>query len=395
MTALRIAIVGGGIAGLTLALASHRAGLHPIVYEKSRQPRDTETGLQLSPNAVRQLRRLGAGPGLRSVSSLPQALDFVHWREGAPLLRVPIRPAYAERFDSDHHALRRADLRDILLRLLPVGTVRLGRLCGWVDEHADGVRLTFADGTSAEADVAVGADGVHSGIRALSNPASEPVHSGMDAYRGLSQADSAIPGEPPVVRVWLGQDRHFVCYPVDSGRLINFVAVVPTPSPRAFATAAGAPATHEDVLREFAGWDPAVGALVRAAPSISRWPVFDQDPLTTWNTARTTLVGDAAHPMLPHQAQGACQGIEDAVALAELLRHTGRLGVTEALRRYAALRAPRTARIQLLSREYGTLMHSPEGAELAAVLQPRDVIDQMAETYAYDAHARAVEAALE
>ncbi|MGC0422696.1 FAD-dependent monooxygenase [Embleya sp. AB8] len=388
---LRIAVVGGGIAGLTFALAAHRAGLAATVYERSRQPRDGAAGLQLSPNAVRSLTRLGAGPGLRSVATRPGELDFRHWRDGAELLRAPIRPAYAERFGAEHHTLLRTDLRELLSGLLPAGTVRYGAPCVGLHEHADAVRVDFADGTCTSADIAVGADGAHSRIVARAHPDHPPRHSGMDAYRAVVPIGADPRATPDrAIRVWVGDDRHFLAYPVAGGRRLNLVLVAPADPAAGPDERWGGPVEAEPVARALADWDPAVPALLRAGAVLHRRPLFDRDPLPAWSTARTTLIGDAAHPMLPHQAQGACQAVEDAVVLATLLAHAEHLGVAEALRRYAAHRAPRTARIQGASREFGTLMHSVAGAELLAELAPDALFALLAETYGYDAEAQAL-----
>lgn len=385
----RVAIIGAGIAGLTLALAAHRAGLTATVYERGRErvgPRDTdgEAGLQLGPNAVRVLERLGAGPALHAVSCHPVTLEFLHWRDGTPHLRVPIRPAYADRFGAEHVVLRRADLRHVLNGLLPPGTVRADRRCVAVDERPDLVRAMFADGPHVDADVVVGADGLHSTLRAHVGAGGQPlVHSGNDVFRALAPTTRALPATSHAVRLWLGPDRHFLTYPVDRGRHLNVVAVIPAVSD----AVAGPPdrATPvEDLAAGFAAWDPAVGAILRTCPPVHRRPLYDREPLATWSTDRVTLIGDAAHPMLPHQAQGACQAIEDADTLATLLAHADRTGVPEALRRLQALRAPRTAYVQARSREFGRLMHSPEGAELIAGIGPDGFIDLMTDTYAHD-----------
>lgn len=391
----RIAVVGAGIAGLTFALAAHRAGLVTTVYEKSRQSRAGAAGLQLGPNAVRSLERLGAGPGLRSVSSRPGRLDFRHWRDGAALLRVPIRPGYFTRFGAEHHVLLRTDLHKLLLGLLPPDTVVHGAPCVGVREGADEVRIAFADGTSAAAEVVVGADGMHSKVAARMHPDRRPRHSGMDAYRAVVPIGAVErAADDDAVRVWLGTDRHFLCYPVASGRRLNLVLVAPSDAGADPEQSRAEPVDAEVVARSLVDWDPAVPALLRTSAELHRRPLFDRDPLPTWSTARTTLIGDAAHPMLPHQAQGACQAIEDAVVLATLLAHGGRSGVSEALRRYAAHRAPRTARVQGESREYEALLHSPAGAELLAGLDADALLDLMAWTYGYDAEEQALATAL-
>ena len=299
---------------------------------------------------------------------------------------MPIRPAYADRFGAEHVVLRRADLRGVLSGLLPPGTVRADRRCVAVDERPDHVRAMFADGSHVDADVVVGADGLRSTLRAHVGAGGQPlVYSGTDAHRALAPT-RALPPAPHAVRLWLGPDRHFLTYPVDRGRHLNVVAVVPATSD---AGPPGQSTPVEDLAADFADWDPAVGAILRACVRVHRRPLYDREPLATWNTDRATLIGDAAHPMLPHQAQGACQAIEDADTLATLLAHADRIGVPEALRRHHALRGPRTALVQARSREFGRLMHSPEGAALVGGIGPDDLIDLVADTYAHDPHPHA------
>ncbi|MYW04986.1 FAD-dependent monooxygenase [Streptomyces sp. SID3343] len=403
---LRVAVVGGGIAGLAFAAAAQRLGLDASVrvYEKDGPPRESEAGLQLGPNATRILQRLGAGPALRAVSARPDTLDFVHGRDGSPLLTVPVRPAYAERFRAEHHTLLRADLRHTLTGLLSADTVHRERRCASVTEELGGARLRFTDGTSERADVVVGADGMRSIVRARDRPEPPLVHSGMAACRAVVPIEALDRRPQASVRIWVGVGRHFLCYPVASGRRLNVVAIVPDDhaythtdtdtraQAHADRTPGATPVVAEDLAREFADWDPAVAALVRAAPAIHRVPLLDREPFAEWSTAHTTLIGDAAHPMLPHQAQGACQAIEDAVTLATMLRAADRRGVPEALRRYAALRAPYTARVQRGSREHGALMHSADGVALLARSRPEDVLDLVADTYGHDAEQQALAA---
>ncbi|MGW4028732.1 FAD-dependent monooxygenase [Streptomyces sp. NPDC004838] len=388
MRPFRIAVVGGGIAGLALALAVHRTlpRFEVTVFERSRRPGESGAGLQLGPNAVGLLERLGAGPALRANACLPESLDFLHWADGTRLLRVPVRPGYAQRFGADLLVLRRRDLHKALEWLLPAGTVRLGVRCTGVEESPDGVRVHLAGGTARaeEADLVVGADGLRSTVRVLSQPDAHPVQSGMDAYRGLAPA---APGATPGVRMWLGPDRHLLCYPVDRGRSLNTIALLPSAVADA-GPATGGPLTGAVAARAFGGWDPVATGVLRGCPKVWRQPLYDLEPLPHWSTGRTTLVGDAAHAMLPHRAQGACQAVEDAVTLAALLGDADRLGLPEVLRRYEEVRRPRTALLQALSRATGALLSGPDAVDRLARLSPEDLTEQLARVYGHDALAR-------
>jgi salicylate hydroxylase len=238
--------------------------------------------------------------------------------------------------------------------------IHLGhRLTGFVD-HGDRVEATFDNGARAAADALVGADGIHSTVRAALFGPERPRFTGCIAYRGLVLAERLTHlGLEIVSSNWMGPGGHFVHYFVAGGRLVNFVAINERETwTRESWTDRGQVA---DALAAFDGWHPQVRAIIGAVDETFIWALFDRLPLERWSMGRVTLLGDACHPMLPFMAQGAAQAIEDGATLAACLREGGAGDVATALRRYEALRRPRATRLQELSRANKTRFHLPDG----------------------------------
>lgn len=356
---LRVAVVGAGIAGLTVAAALDRAGLRCAVFEQARQLREVGAGLQLSPNATGPLRRLGLGGHLDRVAVRPAAIEMRGYADGRPRGRTPLGAEAERRYGAPYLTVHRADLHRGLLDRLPPGTVHLGRRCVALDGEPDRVTLRFADGGTHTADVVVGADGIHSVVRGLLVD-DEPRFCGQVVYRGLAPAErlAHLVREPKVL-VWLGPGQHLVCYPISGGTLVNVVASTPG---QWRAESWTAPGRVEDLAGSYADWHDDARQVLTATDTVTRWALHDRDPVGAWSRGRITLAGDAAHPMLPFGAQGANQAVEDAVVLAGCLAGRTRAGVPAALRRYQRLRMPRTARVQQAMRANATHHHEPDGA---------------------------------
>jgi salicylate hydroxylase len=348
---LSVAVVGAGIGGLAASLALTRAGFEVTVFEQSAELGEVGVGLHLAPNGSRILRSWGLAEALDEAAARPQALEIRKWDDGKTLMRQPMGEAWEHEYGAPYFTLHRAALHRVLAREVPA--VRLGRrLVGWSQAPGQ-VRLSFADGSSATADLLVGADGVHSVIRQSIAGDEEAVFSGVTAYRGLV-ASSASPGlADRTMFVWSGPHARLLCYPV-AGGLLTYVGVVPDSewTVESWSTL-GDPA---ELQAAYDGWDPAVTALLTAVRETRRWALYDREPLDRWGDGRITLLGDAAHPMLPHHGQGASQALEDAVALAYCL--TASPG-PDGLRQYEELRRPYTAAIQLGSRGSGTVGMRP------------------------------------
>jgi salicylate hydroxylase len=258
--------------------------------------------------------------------------------------------------------VHRADLQGALLRLVGPRPLRLGHRLTGVSRAGDGgddMILTFADGTTHRADLVVGADGIHSVVRE-SLVRDTPVFSGLGVFRGLVLVDRLpAPAREPLIRMWLGPGRHFVCYPVAGGSLMSFAAIAPLAAEGAESwSAAGDPAA---LIEAFDGWSGLVSDITRAADTVRRWALYDRPVLHTWSAGRLTVLGDAAHPMLPFMAQGANQAVEDAVELASLLAGAGRDEIPQLLLTYEKARAPRAAAIQHGSRGQTEAMHLADG----------------------------------
>jgi salicylate hydroxylase len=356
-------VVGAGIGGLTAALALRAAGLDVAVYEQADALREVGAGIQLAPNATRLLQRLGLSEALARAGVRPDAIEHKRWQDGRVLLRQPLGETCERTFGAPYYHLYRPDLLSVLAEALPPGVVRLGHRCSAVAQDDDAVTLTFDNGATVCAPVVIGADGIHSTIRALVLVPESPRFSGSIAYRGLVPAERlAHLRLPRYSNGWLGPDRHFVHYFVGAGaRLLNFVAIVPAGDWRVESWSATGEVA--DALAEFDGWHPTVRAIITAADRTHRWALYDREPLETWSVGRVTLLGDAAHAMLPFMAQGACQAVEDAVVLARCLGDAGRDAVTEAVRRYETARKPRVWDVQRASYRNATIYHLPDGEQ--------------------------------
>jgi salicylate hydroxylase len=247
--------------------------------------------------------------------------------------------------------MHRADLVDFLAKVLPAGVVHTGHRGIAFEQSGDVAKVSFANGAVAEADVVVAADGIHSELRPYVFPPSRPVFHGSVAYRGVL-ARERIPDWPSDAwLMWLGKGKHFLPFPVRAGLLINYVGFVPADQEMKESwSAPGDP----DVLRsEFAGWEPRIERLLRQVQATFRWALYDREPLPGWSKGRLTLLGDAAHPMLPHLGQGANQSIEDGMALATILARADRTTAPAALLAYERLRRERVAAVQRGARENG------------------------------------------
>lgn len=360
-----IAIVGGGIGGLAAALHLRRVGIEATVYEQSAELREVGAGLVVPPNMVRPLQQLGLQEALAQVAvRLEAAWEFRRWRDGRVLFVQPMGEACRQLYGTDCYVVHRGDLLKVLEQALPASQLRLDHRCTGVQQDADGVTLRFTrnNGMVVEVrcDAAIGADGIHSVMRKAVAPEEEARFSGLAAFRCLVPAEAApAMALRPVHTLWLGPQRHFVHYPISAGRLVNVVAIVPAGEWQQESwTASG---TIADLRAEFDGWDARVLQLIESATDTKRWALVDRSPLPRWSVGRLSLLGDAAHAMLPFFAQGAAQAVEDAQALAHVLQGADPHALPQALQRYEALRHPRASQVQLMSRGREIRNHLPDG----------------------------------
>jgi salicylate hydroxylase len=359
---MRIIVIGAGIGGLAAALTLRRAGLDVQVFEQAAELREVGAGIQISPNASRILNRLGLEEPMRRLGVRPRSIVIRRWDDGRELARQPLADACERNFGAPYYNFHRADLLDLLSAAVPQGVLHLDHRCVGLTQHADRVEVQFHNGATADADVVVGADGIHSTVRKAVMGPESPQFSGHVAYRGLVLADRvAHLGLEVAASVWWGPEHHFVHYYVGAGaRYLNWVALTPGEWRVESWTARGEVA---DALMEFEGWHPQIRELIGAVETTNRWALYDRDPLPRWTVGRVTLMGDAAHPMLPYMAQGAVQSIEDAAVLAKCLERGDAHDVGAALSRYEQTRKPRASRCQEGSRNNAIMFHLADGEE--------------------------------
>ncbi|MGB9365973.1 MAG: FAD-dependent monooxygenase [Xanthobacteraceae bacterium] len=345
---LHVAIVGGGIGGLFAANALIAQGLEVTVYEQAPALGEIGAGVFLTPNSVRHLQRVGLEAAVEKFGARVGARSHYFRHDGAPI--APVRVTDSAGWNATF-GMHRADLVALLADALPDGVIRCGQRCTGFTQSGDVARVSFDDGAHAEADVVIAADGIHSELRPFVFPPSRPVFSGSIAYRGLVSHERVAGWPTDRWQMWLGTGKHFLAFPVRAGRIINYVGFVP--ADEEMQESWSAPGDPDVLRREFAGWDPRVETLLRQVHATFRWALYDREPLPTWTNGRLTLLGDAAHPMLPHLGQGANQSIEDGMALATILAHAERSAAPAALLAYEQLRRERVAQVQRGARENG------------------------------------------
>ena len=344
----KIAIIGGGLGGAAAALALHRHGIEAEVYEKAPELSEIGAGLNLSPNALKAFRYLGVEDAAIDIGYQAAEQVIRSYRSGRVLARLQRDHSIVDRYGAMFLTIHRADLLDILVHALPDGMVRLDAGCIGVETRPGGAVARFADGSAVEADAVIGADGIRSAVReSLFGPVA-PSFTGRVCWRGLVPRE-AITDDRYAMQMtsWWGPHGHIVHYPVRRGELVNFVAHRDTDAWTEESW------TYEcdrgELMEIFADWNPDLLKLLESSERYYKWALYDRDPLESWGRGRITLLGDAAHPMLPYLGQGACMAVEDACILAEAIVRAPD-DLEAALRDYERLRMPRTSRAQIGSR---------------------------------------------
>ena len=366
----RALIIGAGITGLATALSLSRRGWSVKVYERASALEAVGAGIQLAPNGMKVLRALGLEGEILSRGSLPEALEMRLGQSGRRIFSIPVRHVAPYRWRAPYVHIHRADLIAVLAGALNAAApdvLRLGTPVQGIENARGAVRLD--DGREEVGDVVIAADGFRSDVRAQVFDAPPPRDTGMIAWRAVVPAHRLGHDTPPETAcVWAGPGRHAVTYHLSKAGLVNFVGIVERQLDQSEQyerwDATGA---RSEALVDFDGWDPAVTTLIQQADSLGRWTLFDRPPSQDWVSGRAVLTGDAAHPMLPTMAQGGCQGLEDAWALAACLGSgEGSMDetvVAEGLQRFTALRQPRTAEIQRRAMRNARDFHHHPGAE--------------------------------
>lgn len=315
-TNLTIAIVGAGIGGLTLALALREHGIDAQLYEQTGELREVGAAVALSANATRFYERMGLRPQFDAVCAEIPALVYRDGRSGAVIGHHRGEPSYRRQFGGAYWGVHRADLQAVLSKAVGLDCIHLGHRLVDLAQHPDHVTLSFDNGRRVEADLVIGADGARSITRRWMLGYDDVLYSGCSGFRGVVPAErmDLLP-DPETIQFWIGPHGHLLHYPIGDKGDQNFLLVERHPSPwpsRDWVM----PAEEGEQLRLFRDWHPAVVQMITAVPISQRWGLFHRPPLGRWSRGRVTLIGDAAHALVPHHGQGANQSIEDAVVLA-------------------------------------------------------------------------------
>ncbi|MCL6444986.1 MAG: FAD-dependent monooxygenase, partial [Alicyclobacillus sp.] len=358
----RVGIIGGGIGGVALARSLQLKGIDFHLFEQAPAFGEVGAGIQMTPNAVKVLRRLGLTRKLHEVGFLPEAMVGRNWASGEELFRTPLKEACPRLFGAEYYHVHRADLHRILSEDISPERVTFNVRCTGVTQRAGAATASFSDGSTYEADLIVGADGIHSVIRSALWGRDDPPFTGHMCWRALVPVDQyPLPFVGPEAAFWMGPKAHVVTYYVKGGRAVNIVAVKETTE--WVAESWTQPSSTRELLDAYVGWHENLIRLFERTDNaqVFKWGLFDRDPMARWSQGHVTLLGDAAHPMLPFLSQGAAMAIEDAYVLAEALEYFEG-DVLAALEAYETERRPRTTEVQLQSRERGRTYHlsSPE-----------------------------------
>ncbi len=347
----KIGINGAGIGGLAAAIALRKLGMEVVVYEQAARFARVGADINLTPNAVRALDGLGIGDALRETAARPTHRISRIWDTGEETSRLAMSDEAERRYGAPQLTMHRGDLMTALEADVPAANVQLGRKATGIVPHERGATLHFADGSSDDVDVLIGADGIHSVVRRAILGEEHPIFTGVVAYRAVVPAER-LAGVPNIgaFTKWWGPEAtsQIVTFPLNRGREIFVFATVAQESWRNESWTT--PGRVEDLRAAYAHFHPDARALLDACDDVLISALYVRDPLPTWSAGQVTLMGDACHPMMPFMAQGAGMAIEDGVVLARCLADANPDDVPAALARYQAARHERTSRIQIGSR---------------------------------------------
>ena len=346
---LNVAIIGAGMGGLTAAATLARIGVEVNVYEQAEKFTRLGSGIQMSPNAMKVLRAIGLEERLRDIAFRPRHQLSRDWDTGHVNLDYPFGDTAEDRYGAPYLLMHRGDLHALLASVVPEERVHRGKKLVGLDHLEQGVRLSFQDGTTVEADAVIGADGVHSFVRERLFGPQRPTYSGRVAYRTTFPA-SLLKEPIDDCTKWWGVDRHIVIYYTTRAKdEVYFVTSVP--EPEWTVESWSLKAATEELRAAFVGFHPIVTNVLAVCPEVNKWAIFEREPMESWVQNNVVLIGDACHPMTPYMAQGAATSMEDAAVLARCLEGIGPDGVNAAFETFAGARMERTGRVQLVSHQ--------------------------------------------
>jgi salicylate hydroxylase/6-hydroxynicotinate 3-monooxygenase len=354
-----IAIVGAGMGGMAAAATLRAIGVDVQVYEQARKFARIGAGIQMMPNSMKVLRGIGVEDRLRNIAFAPYSHLNRVWNTGEVKAELQMPETL---FGAPYLCMHRADLHEALASVVPSDIIHLNKELTGLDQKGGRVSLRFADGSKAEADAVIGADGVHSLVREIVVGPDKPIHRGRIAYRAVFPAELLGRDIGNSRTKWWGPDRHIVIYYITRQKSeIYFVTSVPESADWMTQESWSAKGDVRELRAAYEGFHPDVRDVLGATPDCHKWAILEREPLQRWSDGHVVLLGDACHPMTPYMAQGAATSIEDAAVLARCIQAVDGEDLPGAFRRYEAHRKPRTSRIQAIS-SANTWMRDGAGA---------------------------------
>jgi salicylate hydroxylase len=394
----KVIVIGAGIGGLAAALSLLKRGLDVEVHEQASELKEVGAGIQISSNGTRVLYALGLEDALKRVQVLPQRRVIRHWATGETWSWFDLGPVTAARYGTPHVMLHRADLHGLLadaVKAIKPDAIHLNRRLAAVHQDAGGAEARFENGDTARGAYLIGADGIHSRVRAALFGADKAVFTGAVAWRGLVPMEKLPEHLRQMQGVnWLGPKGHVLHYPVRRGELMNFISFIERDDWQVESWMSQG--TRDELANDFRGWHADVHEMISRIETPFKWALHVRDAMPRWSVGRITLAGDACHPTLPFLGQGGVMSIEDGYIVAACLaKYFG--DPATALRRYEEIRRERTAMVVRKSHENRRSAFSPALADPKAVAievarewQQERVRERMEWLYAYDATAIAV-----
>lgn len=340
-----IAIIGAGLGGAAAGALLQHAGFNVQIFEQAPVFSRLGAGIHMGPNVLKIFQRIGLDQKLIDISNTPAYWFSRNGLTGEYLSRIPL-----EGYGATYCTVHRGDLSALQMDTMTPGTVQFNKRLTRLEDNGSDVYLEFQDGTSARAAIVIGADGINSRVRETLLGAEKPHYSGWVGHRAMISGDKLkkfdLTFEDCVK--WWGPDRHMMVYYTTS-RHDEYYYVTGVPHAAWEFDGAFVQSSREEMSEAFTGYHPVISALIEATDEVTKWPLFNRNPLPLWSQGRMVMLGDACHPMKPHMAQGAAMAIEDAAMLARCLKETGAGDYATAFRLYEASRRERATRVQTVS----------------------------------------------
>ena len=344
----KIGVIGAGLGGMTVASLLQRSGFQVQVYEQAAAFSRIGAGIHLSSNVMKVMRQAGIERSLSDIGLHPDAFVSRQWDTGEILFELPFDTESQALYGAAYINVHRGDLHSVLESALKPGTIEFGKKLSHIDDQGSALRLRFAGGAEAEADLVVGADGLNSKVRERLIEPQPPRYTGHIAHRAIFPAARLNGLAIRACTKWWGPGNHILVYYMTQAREEVYL-VTSAAQPEWTSTAAFVPCEHDELIATFSGYHAELRQVVNAATEVTKWPIFDREPTEQWSGGRGVLLGDACHPMRPYMAAGAAMAIEDAAILARSIAEIGSHDPGESFACYEANRKPRVRKVERIS----------------------------------------------